>query len=206
MMRAMMVLVAGWLLLPQASAWEQLVPSQPTPLAALVMEDQYERQRQLAGYRGHVVVLIYGDRASADANKQLGEQLHIHFHPTARSLPPDKVLHAPVLPLEGVPAGSPTPDVVALPIACIGNVPMFVRGIIRSQIRKASPYLPVWLDFEDQMKSRFGLSSGVPNVVIVDPEGRQRYTFSGAVNSKLVGQMIQAITALRREAVPAQDQ
>jgi len=196
-------LVAGWLLLRSDPLWGQLVPRQPAPLPPLNLEDQYERPRHLSGYLGHVVVVVFGDRQSADANKRLGEQLHVHFHPDAPNLPPEKTLYAPVLPLEGVPPGTPTPDVVALPIACVGNVPGLVRSLIRLQIRKASPYLPVWLDFEDRMKTLFGLAPGVPNVVIVDAVGRLRYTFSGPVSNEIVGQMIQAITALRREAVSA---
>jgi hypothetical protein len=173
----------------------------PTPVPPVNMEDQYERPRELAGYRGHVVVLIYGDHASSEASKRLGEQLHVHFHPGVRNLPPDKALSAPVLPLEGVPRETPIPDVVSLPVACVGNVPGLVRSFVRHQIRKASPYLPVWLDFEDKMKDLFGLTSGVPNVVIVDTEGRMRWTFSGQPSSEIVGKMFLAITALRQEAV-----
>lgn len=201
MIPALLFLLGGslWGQIPTTSV--QLVPSQAVQLPPLSMEDQYERPRQLAGYRGHVVVLLYGDRGSAESNKRLGEQLHIHFHPGVQSLPPDKVLHAPVLPVEGVPSGTPTPDVVTLPVACIGNVPALVRGLIRLQIRLASPVLPVWLDFDDQMKGRFGLTPGMPNGIIVDSLGRLRYTFSGPITPELVGQMIQAIAALRREAV-----
>ncbi len=200
MKRILAVLVAGWLLQPGLS-WGQLVPRPPTPLPPLNLEDQYERPRHLSGYSGHVVVLVFGDRHSADANKRLGEQLHVHFHPTAQNLPPEKALSAPVLPLEGVPPGTPAPDVVALPIACVGNVPGLVRVLIRFQIRKASPYLPVWLDFDDRLKTLFGLAPGVPNVAIVDAGGRLRCTFSGPVSNEVLAQMISAITALRREAV-----
>jgi hypothetical protein len=176
-----------------------VVATAPTPLAPLNMEDQYERPRHLSGYRGHVVVLIYGDRASADANKKLGEAVHVHFHPSARDLPPEKALQAPALPLEGVPAGTTVPDVVALPIACVGKVPGFVRIFVRGQIRNGSPYMPVWLDFEDQMKTRFGLAPGAPNVAIVDSQGRLRYTGNGTMNPEQLAQMIQEITALRYE-------
>jgi hypothetical protein len=165
------------------------------------MEDQYERPRQLAGYHGHIVVMIYGDRASADANKRLGQTVHVHFHPSARNLPPEKALQAPVLPLEGAEPQTPVPDVVALPIACVGKVPGLVRGLVRDQIRKGSPYMPVWLDFEDQMKTRFGLAAGVPNVAIVDSKGRLRYAGNGVMTNEQIGKMIQAITALRQETI-----
>ncbi len=189
-----------------AAAPPRVTATAPLPLPPLLMEDQYERPRQLAGYLGHVVVLVYGDRASADANRQLGEMIHVHFHPSARNLPPEKALNAPPLPLPGMPPETPAPDVVALPIACIGKVPGFMHNIIRGQIRKGSPYLPVWLDFEDQMKTRFGLAAGVPNIVIVDSQGRQRYTGSGALNQEEVGRLLQAITTLRYEGAKGNSQ
>jgi hypothetical protein len=200
-MTTKITLSIGWFVLLSAALHAEVVATTPTPLAPLLMEDQYERPRQLAGYRGHIVVMIYGDRASADANKQLGEALHVHFHPSARNLPPEKALLAPALPLEGVPSTTVVPDVIALPIAYIGKVPPLVRAMIRGQIRKGSPHMPVWLDFEDQMKSRFGLAAGVPNVVVVDSQGRMRYAGNGPPNQEQFDRMIQAITALRYEAV-----
>lgn len=203
MKRTTCTLGLGSLLLFTALLRADVVATAPTPLTPLNMEDQYERPRHLSGYKGHVVVLIYGDRASADANKKLGEAVHVYFHPSARDLPPEKALQAPALPVAGVPEGTPVPDVVALPIACVGNVPGFVRPFVRGQIRKGSPYMPVWLDFEDQMKARFGLAAGVPNVAIVDSQGRLRYTGNGALNPEQLSKMIQEITDLRREGAQA---
>jgi hypothetical protein len=201
MTRTSCTLALGCLVLLTVSLRAELIATQPTPLPPLNMEDQYERLRQLAGYRGHVVVMIYGDRASANANKQLGETLHVHFHPGARNLAPEKALEAPVLPLEGVPPETHVPDVVALPIACVGKAPALVRGFIRGQIRNGSPYMPVWLDFEDQMKTRFGLAASVPNIAIADAQGRLRYVSNGVPNQEEITRMIQAITALRYEAI-----
>jgi predicted transcriptional regulator len=85
----------------------------------------------------------------------------------------------------------------------VGKVPALVRTIIRNQIRRGSPYMPVWLDFEDQLRASYPFQTGVPNVLIVDTQGRLRYTASGAMGPEQVGQMTRAIQELRQEAVSA---
>jgi hypothetical protein len=177
-------------------------PAWPTP--AIVMEDQFERPHNVSALRGAVVVLIYGDRRSADANKQLGEALHVHFHPGARGLPPEQARQAPVRPLPDVPAGQPSPDVLTIPVASIGPVPNLVRGMIRRQIQSASPQMPVWLDFEDLMRRQFGLKAGVPNLVILDTQGRLRYSGAGPFGREQIEQLAAAIDGCRREAVTAE--
>src|SRR5690606_29456859 len=134
----------------------------------IVLEDQFERSQDVRSYRGNVLVLIYGDRKSADANKKLGESIHVHFHPTSRGLPPAQARQAPVVPIPTVPGGGRSPDVLAIPVACIGKVPTLVQRIIRGQIRNGSPEVPVWLDFADLMKTQFAFKPGVPNVVVLD--------------------------------------
>jgi hypothetical protein len=195
------ILAGGLVVLLTGVAPAQLVTHAPRALPPIVMEDQFERPEKLADGLGRVVVLVYGDRKSADANKQLGEALHMYFHPTARGLPPDRAHQAPVKPLDNVPPGTPSPDVVAIPVACVGKVPALVRSLIRSQIRAAAPAVPVWLDFQDQMKQLFGLAAGVPNVVVVDTQGRLRYTTSGQLTAEQLAQLEAAVEGLRREAV-----
>jgi hypothetical protein len=181
----------------------QAPPAGPSglPVPGIAMEDQFERPQNVSAMRGAMVVLIYGDRRSADANKQLGEALHVRFHPGAQGLPPEQARQAPVRPLPELPPGQPSPDVFTVPVASIGPVPNLVRAMIRRQIKSASPQLPVWLDFEDTMRRQFGLKAGVPNLVLLDTLGRLRYAGSGPFGREQIEQLAEAIEACRREAV-----
>jgi hypothetical protein len=178
----------------------QLVARQPTDLNGLTIEDQFERPQTVPGHRGAVLVLLYGDRAGADANKYLGEQLHLVFHPSARGQAPAQARQAPVIPVSGLPAGARSPDVHIVPAASLGSVPAVLRGIIRGQFRNVSPDVPVWLDWQDVLKHSFGLAPGVPNVLVIDTQGRLRYTLSGALDQPTFDQLTAAIEGLRREA------
>lgn len=174
----------------------------PAPVVPEVaMEDQFERPQNVAAHRGHVVVLIYGDRRSADANKALGEALHVHFHPSAKGQPPAQARMAPVKPVEGAPAGAKSPDVVAVAVACVGKVPALVQKMIRSQIRKGSPDVPVWLDFQDVMRERFPFTASVPNVAVLDAHGRYRHASAGTPTPASQAKLIELIESLRKEAV-----
>jgi hypothetical protein len=166
----------------------------------VAMEDQFEKAHDVRHHRGAVVVLIYGDRASADANRALGEQLHVAFHPSAKGQPPARARTAAVSPLAGA---ASSPEVVAVPVACIGKVPQLVRRIIRGQIKGGAPEVPVWLDFEDLMKTQFPFKAGVPNVVVLDTQGRYRYAAAGTPTRDGMEKLLQAIEGYRREAVTA---
>jgi len=168
----------------------------------VAMEDQFEKAHDVKHHRGSVVVLIYGDRASANANRTLGEQLHVAFHPAAKGQPPARARTAPVVPIAGA---ATSPDVLAVPVACIGKVPMLVRRLIRSQIKSGAPEVPVWLDFEDAMKTQFAFEAGVPNVVVLDTLGRYRYRYAaaGVPTREGMEKLVQAIEGYRREAVAA---
>lgn len=179
---AMLGLLAGL-----AAGGEVVVPQ-------LAMEDQFEKRHDVMDHRGSVLVLIYGDKASASANRALGEQLHIHYHPGARGQPPAKARNAPL--------ATRGPDVVAVPVACVGKVPALVRSLIRSQIKNGAPDVPVWLDFTDAMKTRFPFKPGVPNVVVLDTRGRYRYAAAGKPTTDGLAKLLAAIDALRREADP----
>jgi hypothetical protein len=170
----------------------------PTP--TLTFEDQFERPVSVAAHRGDVVVLLYGDRKSAEANRALGERLHVAFHPAAQGQPPARARLAPVLPLPDQPPGAHSPDVLAVPVACVGKVPGVVRAVIRGQVRSASPDVPVWLDFQDTMRQQFGLAAGVPNLVVLDAAGRLRYRAAGPLTGQQFDQVVAFLQGLRREA------
>ncbi len=165
------------------------------------MEDQFDQAHRVADWQGRVVVLIFGDRKSADANRALGEWLHVAFHPSAQGRPPAEAAGAPVRPVEGAPPGTPSPEVVTVPVASIGKVPGPVAALIKRQIRAAAPETPILLDFEERLKGLFGLAAGVPNVVIVDCRGRVRATAVGNLTPEQTGQLATLIENLRREAV-----
>jgi len=166
----------------------------------LVVEDQFSRRQDLAAHRGDVVVLVYGDRKGMDSCKELGAKLHVVFHPTAADQTPEKARKAPVVALEGVAAGVRSPDALILPVAAAGNIPGVVKDLIRSQVKKASPEVPVWLDFTGVMEKQFGLRAGEPNIVVFDGVGRLRLKVNGAPDQATTDKLLQTIQNLRAEA------
>ncbi len=179
------------------TGFAQVAPAKP---AELVLEDQFERRHDLAAYRGEVVVLVYGDRKGTDACREFGEKLHVLFHPAAAGQPPAKARTAPVAALQGVPAGRRSPDVVVVPVAAAGSVPAVVRDLIRTQVAKASPEVPVWLDFSGVMEKEYGLRPGQPNLAVFDAAGRLRLKVNGTPDQPTVDKLVQTIQNLRAEA------
>ncbi len=188
-----------------ASAQAPVVPAaaskvaEPKPVE-LVLEDQFGRRAELGTLRGHVVVLVFGDRKGTDACKEYGEQLHVLFHPAAKGQTPDKARTAPVVPLAGVPEGKKSPEVVVVPVACAGSVPGLVKDVIRNQIKKASPDVTVWLDFSGAMEEKFGLRAGQPNLAVIDAAGRLRMKVNGTPDQATGEKLVQTIQNLRAEA------
>ena len=201
MTRWQAAVVVGVLLPLAGSARAQVTAQNPVAVPPLTLPDQFGQDHSVADLRGRVVVLIYGDRKSADANRALGEWLHVFFHPTAAGQPPAMARLAPVKPIEGQAPGVSGPEVVAVPVAAVGKVPGLVAGIIRRQMRCGSPEVPIWLDFRDDMSDLFGLKPGVSNVAIVDCQGRLRYTATGPLTPNQQTQLATAIEGLRREGV-----
>jgi hypothetical protein len=193
--------LGGVLALRAAAPAAPPAPARPAgpPKPDIVMEDQFQHAHRSAEHRGDILVLIYGDRQSAKANRALGEWLHVEFHPAAKGQPPAQAQRAPVRPLPDA-VGLRAPDVRAVPVACVGPVPALVRKIIRGQVRAGSADVPVWLDFTDQMKQLFGLKPGVPNVVVLDAAGHFRHSAAGELTAAQRTALVQAIEMLRREA------
>jgi hypothetical protein len=188
------------IILPMAMAQ---APKVEPPKAMLVLEDQFERKQDIAQFRGSVLVILYGDKDGMPANKGLGEKLHLHYHPTAKGLPPGQAAKAPVVPLTGIPEGKLSPDVRVLPVACIGKVPDVVKGIIRSRVKKEAAESVVLLDFETKMKDQFGVKEGQPNLVVIDAQGRVRMKMAGEPDENNYKQLLQAVDFLRKEAAGA---
>ena len=175
-------------------------PKEP-PTIAMKMEDQFEKPHDLKALKGDVVVLLFGDRKATEANSALGERLHVQFHPGAKGKSVEEARKAAVAPLDGLAQGQKPPEVHVVPVACIGKVPALVRSALRLQFEKASPQVPVWLDFEDAMKTAFGIEAGVPNLVVIDARNRLRFKSAGEQDAKSYERLVQVIDYLRKEAV-----
>jgi hypothetical protein len=201
MTRWQAALVVGVLLHLAGSARAQVTAQNPVAVPPLTLSDQFGQDHTVADLRGRIVVLVYGDRKSADANRALGEWLHVFFHPSAMGQTPAMARLAPVKPVDPRWVKDPGPEVVAVPVAAIGKVPVLVAGIIRRQMRCGSPEVPIWLDFRDDMADLFGLKPGVSNVAVVDCQGRLRYTATGPLSTEQQKQLASAIEGLRLEEV-----
>jgi hypothetical protein len=168
----------------------------------LVMEDQFQNRCETAALQGHVVVLVYAGRYGAEAAVELGRKLHTHYHPTAATADPADRSKQPVIGIPDWPAGVPVPDVHVIPIACVPEVPKMLRGMVRSQIRKGSPHLPVWLDYDDAMRKGFGIVPDEPNVLLIDTAGKPRGVNAGQPDEAKYAQLLAAIDTLRVQALP----
>ncbi len=168
----------------------------------IAMEDQFRTRHETGTHRGDVVVLVYAERHGAEAALQLGRQLHLRFHPTADSATADAWLQQPVVGLAGWPAGLSVPDVRVIPVASLTEVPRPLQPVARARMRKDSPELPVWLDFEGTLKQMFGIIPGEPNVVVLDTAGRIHSVLSGKLDGREYEQFVGLIDQLRLAARP----
>src|SRR5262249_7822694 len=113
---------------------------------------------------------------------------------------PAEARKAPVRPVEGAPQGARSPDVHVVPVASVGQVAAVVRSAVRAAFRTSSPDVPVWLDFQDQLKEQCGFTPGVSNVAVLDTFGRLRCLATGPLTADQFAQVAAVIEALRREA------
>jgi len=168
----------------------------------IVMEDQFRTKRETVTHQGAVVVLVYAERHGAEAALQLGRRLHLRFHPTADSASAEAWSKQPVVGLAGWPAGLPVPDVQVIPVASLTEVPRALQAVARARMRKDSPHVPVWLDFEGTLKQMFGIIPGEPNVVVLDTAGRVHSVLSGKLDEQEYEQFVGLIDQLRLAAHP----
>jgi hypothetical protein len=176
------------------------MPAAPQPVS-LTLEDQFNRKTDLADLRGHVVILVYGDKDAKDTCRQLGESLHVCWHPDAKGQPPAKAQAAPVVPLENLKHGQVSTNVVVVPVACCGKVPGFVHKVICNDIAKKSPDVAVWLDFTDSMKGMFGLTPNQANVVVFDAAGRLQMKINGTPDQPKMDKLVKVVQDLRYDAL-----
>lgn len=167
----------------------------------VALEDQFKHRHETLRYRGDVVVLVYAERKAAEASLELGRRLHVRFHPAAAQAPATEWSRQPVVPPAGWPAGIAAPDVHVIPIACLPEVPKALEAVAKSRFRKESPFVSVWLDFEDTMRQRFGVVPNEPNLVILDTQGRPQVVTSGHLDETRFAEVVAAVDQLRLQAL-----
>lgn len=166
------------------------------------LEDQFRTRHETLALRGDVVVLVYAARHGAEAAHELGRRLHVRFHPTAASVAATEWARQPVVNPVGWPAGVRAPDVHAIPVACLPEVPKALQSVARSRLRKESQHVPVWLDFEDVMRQRFGIVPDEPNVLIIDTQGRAHGVLSGHLDGVRFEELVRVVDGLRMQSLP----
>ncbi len=177
----------------------QLQAAEPSKVA-ISLEDQFDSTNSVANYKGQVLILVFGDRKGIDASRELGEKLHVLFHPTAEGNTPKEARKAPVVALEGLAKGAVSPNVAVVPVACCGKVPGPIKNLIRNSLKKDAPDVPVWLDFENVMSDKFDIRSGEPNLVVIDAQGRLRLKVNGTPDKETLQKVLQTTQNLRAEA------
>jgi len=178
-----------------------LAQAAATPVE-FVLEDQFKNRRETARLRGDVVVLVYAERYGAEAAVDLGRKLHLRFYPTAATAPAEAWATQPVVAPAGWPAGVRVPHVHVVPVACVPEVPKPLQAVARSRLRKESPTLSVWLDFDDDLKRAFGMVDGAPNTAIVDTAGLPRGVVPGIPDDRRFEELVAFIDGLRLAARP----
>ena len=168
----------------------------------VAMQDQFRNRHETLRYRGDVVVLVYAERKGAEAALELGRKLHVRFHPRAAQAPATEWSRQPVIGLAGWPAGIAPPDVHVIPVACLPEVPKALEAVARSRFRKDSQFVPVWLDFEDTMRQRFGVVPDEPNVVVLDTRGCPQGVVSGHLDELRFAEVAGLIDQLRLQSLP----
>lgn len=177
-----------------------LLLAQQAAVPDVAMKDQFDKPHDVKDHRGDVVVLIYGDKGSAEANSALGGALHVHYHPSAKGQSPADARKAPVKPVPGAPNGARSPDVLAVPVACHKTASKAAQATIRLIVR-ANATVPVWLDFDGTMSDGFAFEAGVPNIAVLDARGRYRYAASGQMTGEGMAKLVAVVDGLRKEAV-----
>jgi hypothetical protein len=168
----------------------------------IVLEDQFRNSRATEQLRGHVVVLVYADRHGAEKALDIGRRLHLRFHPTADGAEATEWSRQPVVAPPGWPAGAAVPDVHVVPVACVPEVPKPLHGVARSRLRKESPHVSVWLDFDDVLREQFGAAQGEPNIAVIDTSGQPHGTMAGVVDGKRFEDLVGVIDQLRLRSRP----
>jgi hypothetical protein len=176
----------------------------PQRVVNIAMEDQFKSRHETGTMRGDVVVLVYAERKGAEAAQELGRRLHVHFHPTAQQSSASEWGRQPVISLPSWPAGVRMPDVRVIAVASLPELPRAMHPVARAQVRKDSPHVPVWLDFEGRLEHTFGVNPGKPNIVLLNTSGEVHAVLSGSIDDVKLREIVTTIDGLRQQSLPAQ--
>lgn len=163
----------------------------------VVMEDQFQTPCETSKYLGDVVILVYAERHGAEESLHLGRKLHLHFHPTADEVSSDAWSKQPVRRIANWPAGIALPDVRVIPVASLTEVPRALKPVARARMRKDSPVVPIWLDFDGTLKRMFGIIPGEPNVVVLNTAGQVHSVLSGKLDEQEFQQFVTRVDHIR---------
>lgn len=163
----------------------------------VVMEDQFQTPCETSTYLGDVVILVYAERHGAEDSLHLGRKLHLHFHPTANEVSANAWSEQPVRGIINWPAGVVLPDVRVIPVASLTEVPRALKPVARARMRKDSPVVPIWLDFDGSLERMFGIIPGEPNVVVLDTAGQVHSVLSGKLNEQEFQQFVTRVDQIR---------
>lgn len=178
------------------------VAEPPQRTVNIAMEDQFKNRHETGLMRGDVVVLVYAERKGGEDAKELGRRLHVHFHPTAERVSATEWSRQPVVGLPGWPAGIRVPDVRVIAVASLPEIPRALQPVARAQVRKDSPFVPVWLDFEGRLEHQFGIVPGGPNILLIDADARVHSVLSGRVDELKFRELVATIDQLRQQSRP----
>ena len=167
----------------------------------VVMEDQFQTPCETTKYLGDVVILVYAERRGAEESLLLGRKLHLHFHPTADEVSSDAWSKQPVRGIVNWPAGVALPDVRVIPVASLTEVPRALKPVARARMRKDSPVVPIWLDFDGALKRMFGIIPGEPNVVVLDTAGQVHSVLSGKLDEQEFQQFVTLVDHIRSSSL-----
>ena len=186
-------------------AFARLSGAEPPQRAVnIAMEDQFRHRHETGTMHGDVVVLVYAERKGGEASQELGRRLHVHYHPTAASVSATEWGRQPVIGLAGWPANARVPDVRVIAVASLPEIPKALQPVARAQLRKDSPFVPVWLDFEGRLEHAYGIVPGAPNIVLINPQGEVHAVLSGHVDELKMRELVATIDQLRLQARPDQ--
>ena len=174
----------------------------PQRTVNIAMEDQFRNRHETGLMRGDVVALVYAERKGGEAAKELGRKLHVHFHPTAEKVSATEWSRQPVVGLPGWPAGIRMPDVRVIAVASMPEIPRALQPVARAQVRKDSPFVPVWLDFEGRLERQFGIVPGGPNLVLIDANAQLHSVLSGHLDEVKLRELVATIDLLRQQSRP----
>jgi len=198
----MRIILAAVALVPSLAV---CAPAQtPQRAVNIAMEDQFKTRHETGTMRGDVVVLVYAERKGGEASQELGRRLHVHFHPTALTASAPEWSRQPVTGLPGWSASVRVPDVRVIAVASLPEIPKALQPVARAQLRKDSPFVPVWLDFDGRLEHAYGIVAGSPNIVVINTQGEVHAVLSGRVDELKMRELVATIDQLRLQARPDQ--